>query len=72
MQSYVNNLSWQYPEYAAPFANSLTDANQRNSAIQNVGRSWLRTDPTAATKWLNGTALPENQKQNLLNSVKTN
>ncbi|MEI7808532.1 MAG: hypothetical protein WCJ07_08615 [Verrucomicrobiota bacterium] len=72
MQSYVNNLSWQYPEYAAPFANSLTDANQRNSAIQNVARNWLKTDFTAAKTWLNGTALPENQKQNLLNSVKTN
>ena len=69
-QSYVNNLSWQYPDMAAPVALALTDENQRNNAIQNIARNWLRSDPTAAANWLQTTALPENQKQSLLNSVK--
>jgi hypothetical protein len=48
----------------------LTDPNQRNSAIENIARIWLRTDPAAAEKWLANTSLPDQQKQNLLNSVK--
>jgi hypothetical protein len=48
----------------------LTDQNQRNNAIENIARNWLRTDPTAAEKWLVNTSLPKQQKQNLLNSVK--
>jgi hypothetical protein len=71
VQSYVNNVANQYPDIAAPFAEAMTDPNQRNNAIQNVARNWLRTDPTAATAWLATTTLPDQQKQNLLNSVKT-
>ena len=57
-------------DLAAPFAETLTDPNQRNSAIENIARNWLRTDPAAAEKWLANTSLPDQQKQNLLNSVK--
>jgi putative heme degradation protein len=70
MQNYVSNTQWQYPDLAAQFATALTDEHQRDSAIQNVARNWLRTDPTAATTWLNNTSLPQNQKDQLLNSVK--
>ena len=70
MQTYVNNTSGQYPDMAAPFAAALTDETQRNNAIQNVARQWLRTDPTPATTWLQSTSLPENLMANLLNTVK--
>src|SRR6185295_3922421 len=29
VRNYVNNLSWQYPDIAAPFAETMTDVNQR-------------------------------------------
>ena len=70
MQSYVNNLAYQYPDIAAPWAAAMTDPNQRNNAIENVARNWLRTDPTAAANWLATTSLPQPQMQNLLSSVK--
>ncbi len=70
MRNYVNNLAWQYPKIAAPFAEALTNPNQRNNAIQTIASDWLRIDPAAAAKWLANTSLPDPQKQNLLNSVK--
>ena len=54
---------------AAPWTETLTDPNQRNNAIENVARNWLRTDPAAATKWLNATSLPQEQKQQLFNNA---
>ena len=56
----------QLPATAAPFANSLTDPDQRNEAIKGVAQAWLRLDPAAATTWLQSTSLPQDQIQQLL------
>ena len=69
VNSYISNLSYQSPDLAAPWTETLTDVNQRNSAIENVARTWLNTDPVAAKTWLNSTSLPPEQKQQLLNSA---
>ena len=66
VQTLVNNLSYQYPDIAAPWAESMPDGPQRNNTIQNIARNWLRTDPTAARKWLQGISLPAEIKARLL------
>lgn len=59
-------VAYEFPALAAPFAQALADAEARAAAIENVARSWLRTDPAAAARWLSGTGLPEEQRQRLL------
>ena len=51
-QSYVSQLSYEYPEMAAPWVNAISDPNQRNFAIENVARQWLQADSKAAATWL--------------------
>jgi hypothetical protein len=67
LQTYVSTVAGNYPTIAAPLALTLTDPDQRTDAIKNVAQSWLRLDPAAATKWLQGTSLPPDQIQQILN-----
>ena len=66
VQNYISSTAWQYPDIAAPFAETLTDTSQRVNALETVARSWLRSDPSAAAEWLKKTELSEDQKQRLL------
>jgi hypothetical protein len=45
VQTYVSQLSYQSPEYAAPFVNLITDENQRFNSAQNLAHNYLRNDP---------------------------
>ena len=58
IQTYVSQLSWQSPEFAAPFVNQITDDNQRYSAAQNLSHNYKRQDPIGYTKWLASLNLP--------------
>jgi hypothetical protein len=69
IQSFVNQISWQFPDIAAPFADKISDLNQRNSAIENVARQWLQVDRKSAEDWLAQTQLPDDRKQRLLKPV---
>jgi len=66
VQSFVNNLSYRYPDIAAPWAESISDPNQRTFAIQNVAGNWMRMDPTAAKAWIQTLTLPDDVKARLL------
>ena len=55
---------------AAPWTETISEPNQRNSMIENVSRQWLNTDPAAAQAWLAKTPLPEDRKQQLLEQFK--
>ena len=41
VQAYVGQLSYSSPELAAPWAETLTDQNNRNSQVENIARRWL-------------------------------
>ena len=60
------NSAYSSPELAAPWAETLTDQNNRNSQIENVARHWLQTDRPAAEAWLAKVNLPDDRKQQLL------
>ena len=68
LQSFVSQISWQFPDLAAPLALQISDPNQRNSAIENVARQWLQVDPKSAEAWLGQTPLPDDRKARLLKS----
>jgi hypothetical protein len=65
-QTFVSYIGTQSPSVAAPWADSLTDVNERNKAIQLVGKVWLQTDADRAKAWLATTSLPDDLKQRLL------
>ena len=66
LQSYVSQLAWQSPEFAAPFVNQIGDENQRYNSAQNIARSWLRNDLDSAQKWIATLTLSDDKKQMLL------
>jgi len=66
--SYINHLSHSLPEMAAPYTSRLSKPDERHRAIESLARGWLRTDRSAAEKWLNQSDLPAERRQILLNS----
>jgi hypothetical protein len=49
----------------------LSDANQRQSQVENIARDWLRSDTDAARQWLSSSpVLSEEVKARLLKSVR--
>ena len=66
VQCYIDSTTWQYPEYAAGFAETIADENQRARTIRNVASNWINSDPEAAIKWVSSTDLPEDQKKRLV------
>jgi hypothetical protein len=66
VQTYVSQVSWQSPEYAAPWVSQLADEHQRYSSVMNVARNWMEFDRPAAEKWVAGLDLPEEKKKQLL------
>jgi len=66
VQNFVNNLAYRYPDIAAPWAETIPDSTQRNFAIQNVAQNWMRSDPTAATAWIQKLTLPDDVRARLL------
>ena len=70
VQSYVNQLVWQNPGMAAPWAEALTDPLARQNSLENLARQWLQTDHAAAEAWLGKVSLPDNIKQQLLKGAK--
>lgn len=59
IQTYVSQLSWQSPEFAALFINQIADENQRFSSAQNLAHNYKRNDPAGYAKWLTTLNLPE-------------
>jgi hypothetical protein len=65
VQTYISQLSYQSPEYAAPFVNLITDENQRFNSAQNLAHNYLRNDPEGYRKWLATLTFPEDKIKRL-------
>ncbi len=65
-QQFVALTEGVRPDLAAPWANAFTDDRLRQFHVEQIARAWLNTDPDAARRWLHGTSLPEEKKQQLL------
>ncbi|MEI6195131.1 MAG: hypothetical protein WCS42_12460 [Verrucomicrobiota bacterium] len=55
----------KYPEYAAQWTQSVTDEIQRQKYQVQLAKQWMKSDPSAASKWIDSLALPEAIKQPL-------
>jgi hypothetical protein len=63
--AFLDGAVAKYPEFAAQWTQSVADENRRRKFQEQVTRQWLKTDPAAATNWLNTLDLPEATKQTL-------
>jgi hypothetical protein len=54
------------PRSAISLASGIANADDRSKAQQNVVRRWKRSDPAAATQWINSSSLPQDVKARLL------
>ena len=69
LESYVDRLSYQQPEFAAAATALITDEKSRYQRVENLARQWLMRDSEVAQKWLNQVSLPADRKERLLKSV---
>jgi hypothetical protein len=71
VRSFSTAVQRSDPEGAVAWASTLSDANQRQSQVENITRDWLRSDTDAARQWLSSShVLSEEVKARLLKSVR--
>lgn len=63
---FVNTLAQVRPDLAAQWVDAAANQKQRRHFIMTIAQNWLRFDPTAATNWLVGVSLPDEDKRLLL------
>ena len=64
--NYIGSVSSDAPEQAAKWTSTISNAQQRNNAIENLARQWLNVDRAAATAWLAQSGLSPDRQQALL------
>ena len=62
---YATRVAWENPQTGIEWANTITDENSRNRAIQETGRIFFRKDPEAAKQWLSNSGLNEKQQADI-------
>jgi hypothetical protein len=58
VSAFVDGAVAKYPDYAAQWTQSVTIEIQRQKYQREIAREWMKTDPTAALKWINDEGLP--------------
>jgi hypothetical protein len=66
INTYVGQLTGEYPNYAATVVGGIADEGQRHGAISRIFHAWKRSDPGAAEQWLGTTSLPKEQIRGML------
>jgi predicted transcriptional regulator len=68
--AFITGAMVKYPDFAAQWTQSVTnDADRQKFQIQ-VARQWLKTDPAAATNWIDNLDLPEKIRSSLKASAR--
>jgi hypothetical protein len=65
VSAFLEGAAAKYPEVAAQWTQSVTDETKRQKCQIEVARQWLKTDESAAMKWIESLGLPEAIKQTL-------
>jgi hypothetical protein len=63
--AFLEGAAVKYPEFAGQWTQSVADETNRRKFQAQVARQWMKTDSSAATKWIDGLDLPEDLKQPL-------
>jgi hypothetical protein len=70
INTYLGQLTYQYPTHAATLVEGVTDESHRHGAISRIFQVWKRSDPGAAEQWLNTTSLPKEEIRGMLGKGK--
>jgi hypothetical protein len=62
----LGSMAQSDPRSAIALASGIANADDRGMAQRNVVRRWKRSDPAAATQWINSSSLPQDVKASLL------
>lgn len=65
IDAFLEGTAGKYPEFAAQWTQSVADDARRQKYQVQVARLWIKNDPAAALKWIDGLSLPEEIKQTL-------
>ncbi len=66
VRSYANQLDGSDPQMAAEWAGSIDNDEIRSETLNNVARSWIRSDPGEARAWLPNSGLSSEQQERVL------
>jgi len=61
--AFLDSCTAKYPDFAAHWTESVSDDVKRQKFQTEVARQWMKSDPSAAAKWIGGLNLPEETKQ---------
>jgi len=70
INTYLSQLTYEFPNYAATVVEGMTDESQRHGFIGRIFQVWKRSDPGAAEQWLGTTSLPKEQIRGMLGKGK--
>lgn len=59
VNAFLTGAVEKYPDFAAQWTQSVTNEADRQKYQVQVAEQWLKTDPSAAQKWINTLNLPE-------------
>ena len=65
VNAFLDGAVEKYPDVAVFWTQSVTDETKRQQFQMQVARQWMKTDPSAALKWINSLNLPEAIRQSL-------
>ncbi len=65
ISAFLDGAMVKYPDYAAQWSQSVADETQRQKYQIQIARQWMKTDSSAATKWIDSLSLPDEVKQSL-------
>ena len=66
ISSFINTVSYQSPEHAAPWVGSIADENQRYYSSRNIFQQWMQYDRPAAEKWIASVNITDAKRQEIL------
>ena len=65
VSAFLEGAVAKYPEFAGQWTQSVTNEPERQKFQIQVARQWMKTDPSAASKWINGLDFPEAIQQRI-------
>jgi hypothetical protein len=69
INAFLTGAVAKYPEFAAQWTQSVTNESTRQKFQMQVAGQWMKSDPSAASKWIDTLKLPEETKQPLKASM---
>lgn len=67
VSGFARSLAGEDPQSAIAWAGTITDETSRVKTLTRAGQSWFRTDPVAASNWLQTSNLPQAAREAIVN-----